>query len=142
MRFWDSSGLVPLCVAQPFTARARAWYDRDAELIVWWGSAVEWGSAIARLHREGGLTSGGESAAHRILAILRASWFEVQPGDAIREQAFRLLRLHPLRAADALQLAAALEWAGSPPPRGSEFMSFDERLRTAARQEGFATPAA
>lgn len=67
--------------------------------------------------------------------MLRASWFEVQPGDAIREQALRLLRVHPLRAADALQLAAALEWAGT--PTRAAFMTFDERLRSAAHREGF-----
>ena len=44
---------------------------------------------------------------------------EVLPAEAVREQAARLLRLHPLRAADALQLAAALVWADSPPPTGT-----------------------
>ena len=58
--------------------------------------------------------------------------------DSVREQAIRLLRLHPLRAADSLQLAAALEWAGSPPD--GAFVTFDERLRVAAAREGFSTP--
>jgi hypothetical protein len=48
----------------------------------------------------------------------------------------RLLRVHPLRAAGALQLAAALEWAGAPPD--GELVTFDERLREAAVREGFA----
>lgn len=138
MRFWDSSALVPICLAQPTTALARAAHDEDPELVVWWGSAIECASAIARLHREGHLTDREESSARDLVGILRRSWFEVQPGDGVREQALRLLRLHPLRAADALQLAAALEWAGS--PSSGAFVTFDERLRVAAQREGFTTP--
>jgi hypothetical protein len=59
----------------------------------------------------------------------------VQPGDLVREQALRLLRVHTLRAADALQLAAALEWAGA--PTDADFVTFDDRLREAAVREGF-----
>jgi predicted nucleic acid-binding protein len=47
----------------------------------------------------------------------------------------RVLRLHALRAADALQLAAALEWSGS--PAAGVIVSFDERLAQAAAREGF-----
>jgi predicted nucleic acid-binding protein len=138
VRFWDASALVPLCIEQPLSKRARELHDEDPELVVWWGSVVECASAIARLHREGGLTDAHEASARTLLSALRASWFELQPGDAMREQALRLLRLHPLRAADTLQLAAALEWAGSPPAEA--FVSFDTRLRSAAQREGFPTP--
>lgn len=138
MRFWDSSALVPLVLTQPRTERAKLLLKEDGELVVWWGSAVESASAIARLHRDGHLTRPEEQAARTFLDALRSSWFEVQPGDGVREQALRLLRLHPLRAADALQLAAALEWAGSPPDGG--FVTFDDRLREAAQREGFTTP--
>ncbi len=138
MRFWDSSALVPLVLEQPLSARARAFHDEDPELVVWWGSVVECASAISRLHRDGGLTDGQEEAARSLLATLRSSWFEIQAGDAVREQALRLLRLHPLRAADSLQLAAGVEWAGSPPV--GDFVSFDNRLRAAAQREGFRAP--
>jgi predicted nucleic acid-binding protein len=140
MRFWDSSALVPLCLQQPRTAQALRWLDEDPELVVWWGSPVECASAFARLHRDGHLTRADEERARELLGSLRASWYEIQPGDAVREQALRLLRLHPLRAADALQLAAALAWAGSPP--AGRLLSFDERLDAAARREGFSGPAA
>ncbi len=138
MRFWDSSALVPLCLEQPLTVRSRELLESDSEPVVWWGSLIECASAIARLHREGNLTDKQEVAARQLLASLRASWFEMQAGEAVREQALRLLRVHPLRAADALQLAAALEWAGSPPT--GAFVTFDERLGAAARREGFTTP--
>lgn len=135
MRFWDSSALVPLLLVQPQTDRVRQLLEADAELVVWWGSAVECASAIARLHRDGHLASPEERDARSLLDALRRSWFEVQPGDPVREQALRLLRLHPLRASDALQLAAALEWSGTPPDGG--FVTFDDRLRDAAQREGF-----
>ena len=137
MRFWDSSALVPLVLKQPRTQRARQLFEEDAEPVVWWGSALECASAIARLHR-GHLTRKEEQEARALLDALRSSWFEVQPGDGVREQALRLLRLHPLRAADALQLAAALEWAGA--PTAGAFVTFDDRLRDAAQREGFETP--
>ena len=138
MRFWDSSALVPLLLRQPQTALARQLLERDAEMVVWWGSAIECASAMARLQREGQLAARAEADARGLLDTLRESWFEIQPGDVVREQALRLLRLHPLRAADALQLAAALEWAGSPPEGG--FVTFDDRLGEAARREGFRVP--
>lgn len=138
MRFWDASALVPLVLEQPRSEEARHLHAADPELVVWWGSVVECASAIARLHRDGHLTGAEESRARALLSALRGSWYEVQPGDGIRDQALRILRLHPLRSADALQLAAALEWGGSPPD--GQFVSFDERLSTAAQREGFGTP--
>jgi predicted nucleic acid-binding protein len=139
VKFWDSSALVPLCLEQPRTEVALRWLDQDPEQVVWWGSAVECASAIARLHRDGHLTDREEAQARELLATLRASWFEVQPGPGVRDQAFRLLRLHPVRAADALQLAAAITWSGTPPT--GTLLTFNERLATAARREGFTGPA-
>ncbi len=135
MRFWDASAIVPLILEQPASAKATAALREDPELVVWWGTPIECSSAIARLHRDGHLSARGERDAHALLAALTKSWYEVQPGDAVRAQALRLLRVHPLRAADAQQLAAALEWAGTPAEGG--FVAFDERLRAAAGREGF-----
>lgn len=137
MRFWDASALVPLLLEQPLSERSRQLHAADREIVAWWGSSIECASAIARLHREDRLTAAEDRQARSLLTMLSASWFEVQPGDAVRAQAHRLLRLHSLRAADALQLAAALEWGGSPPD--GQFVSFDERLNTAAEHEGFVT---
>jgi hypothetical protein len=75
VRFWDTSALLPLFVAEKETARAR----RPAE---------------------------------------------------------RLVSVHPLRAADAVQLGAALV-AADLDPAGLELVTFDERLATAAEKEGF-----
>lgn len=138
MKFWDSSALVTLVLEQPQSAHARAVVAQDGEIVAWWGSTVECASAIARLHRDGVLSASGERLARSLLGELCASWYEIQPGRAVRDQAMRLLRVHPLRAADALQLAAALEWSGS--SASGAFVTYDERLRDAAAREGFETP--
>jgi hypothetical protein len=72
----------------------------------------------------------------RRLAVLSESWAEVAPGPPVRVEAERALAVHPLRAADALQLAAALVWR-SGDPEVQEFVCLDERLRGAASREGF-----
>jgi hypothetical protein len=72
-----------------------------------------------------------------MLAALSAAWSEVQPTEPVRLRAERLLTVHPLRAADALQLAAALLW-GEDTPQGLDFVCLDQNLREAARKEGFA----
>ena len=57
--------------------------------------------------------------------------------DAVKARAKRLLGVHTLRAADALQLGAALT-AASDDPLGWDLVCLDERLAEAARREGFA----
>ena len=78
---------------------------------MWWGSPIECAPALARLRPDGILNLDDEELALAILAALQDAWYEIQPGDASRAQATRLLRLHSLRSADSLQLAAGLEWA-------------------------------
>ncbi len=102
-------------------------------MAVWWGTPVECWSALARRRREGTLGVAEEEAARSLLRTLQESWTEIQPSEEIRGHAARLLRLHPLRALDALQLAAALVWAGSPP--AGDVVVFDRRLEEAARLE-------
>jgi hypothetical protein len=82
------------------------------------------------------LAAEGERRARQIVSRLAAEWSEIQPGNRIREGAARVLLLHPLRAADSLQLSAALVWADSR-PSGHSFVCLDSRLREAAFGEGF-----
>ena len=70
------------------------------------------------------------------LKRLAEGWHEVDPSDGIREAAVRFLRVHTLRAADALQLAAAFV-AAERRPSSLEVITLDERLAGAARKEGF-----
>ncbi len=109
----------------------------DPGMMVWWASPVECGSAVHRLRREG-VFSPAEAA--QVLAGLAGALDAanvIQPGDELCAMALRLLGAHPLRAADALQLAAALLWVRGRPAR-KHFVCLDERLRTAAILEGFA----
>lgn len=135
MRFWDSSALVSLCVAEAYTSRAGTYYTGDRQLGVWWASPIECASAFARMRREGALGLAGEEEARAVLSALSDRWFEVQPSENVRLHALRLLRLHALSTGDALQLAAAMTWAGA--PVGGELVTFDSRLANAARLEGF-----
>ena len=134
MRFWDASALVLLCLEQPLSPVVRELLREDRIIVAWWGSPIECWSAFARLRREGMLTAEQEESARRVLRTLQDTWAEILPGEEVRRQAGRLLRLHSLRSVNVLQLAAALEWAGV--PRSGEMVVFDERLAAAARLEG------
>lgn len=135
MRFWDTSALVPLLAEEPTTlAVQRAYGEQPA--IVWWATVVECGSAIARLERDHAFTATQAAESFARLDALRASWIEIEPGDEVRDVARRMLRVHPLRAADSLHLAAAF-LAAERRPASLSFVSLDERLRQAAAREGF-----
>ena len=139
MRFWDSSAIVMLLVPQSGTAAAEQWFQADPDIVVWWASPVECASALARLAREGRMNELQVEEALARLDSLVAGAVEVDPVPSIRTAARRLVRVHPLRASDALQLAAACEVRG--PASGKvDFVCFDTRLATAARREGFAVP--
>lgn len=109
----------------------------DPGLALWWASSVECQSAVYRRHREGELPLGALNEARARLNALVDNADVVAPTDRVRERAGRLLATHPLRAGDALQLAAALIWSHEA-PQGDAFVSLDDRLREAARREGFA----
>jgi predicted nucleic acid-binding protein len=136
MRFWDSSAIVPLLVEQPSTAALTVHFERDPEMVVWWATEVECASALARLEREGTLDAAARGVASNRLERLAESWREIQPVDRVRDVAGRLLRVHPLRAGDALQLAAAIV-AAEDDPRSLVLVTLDDRLASAADREGF-----
>jgi len=106
-------------------------------VLVWWATEVECASAIARLEREGALEPQAAREAFDRLKRLADGWHEVDPSDGVRETAVRFLRVHSLRAADALQLAAAFV-AAERRPSSLELITLDDRLAAAARKEGFA----
>jgi predicted nucleic acid-binding protein len=136
VKFWDASAVVPLLIAEESTRRLQALAAKDSAMLVWWASAVECISALARLERDGALNPAAMTLALQRLHKLSAGWHEVDPSDEIRETAARFLRVHALRAADALQLAAAFA-AAERRPASLEIVTLDERLANAARKEGF-----
>lgn len=136
MRFWDTSSIVPQLVSQPQSSAADAVADSDPNQVVWWATEVECVSAIARLEREGRLDPTQVAAAFDSLARLAEAWQAIDPTTRLRETARRLLRVHPLRAGDALQLAAAIV-AADGDPSTLTFVTLDDRLAQAAEREGF-----
>lgn len=136
MSFWDTSAVVPLLVDEPTTDALRAVARGGESMSVWWATEVECMSAIARRERARDLSVDATVAARRRLERFAALWVETHPSDGVRRSALRLVQVHPLRTADALQLAAALV-AAEGDPGSLEFVTLDERLADAARREGF-----
>lgn len=136
MKFWDASAVVPLLADEPPRSELLELLHQDPQMLVWWGTPVEVVSVLARREREGVLADSGVADAIAALRLLGDSWEEILPSDGVRRTAERLLRSHPLRAADSLQLAAALI-AAELDPATLEFVCLDERLAAAARREGF-----
>lgn len=136
MKFWDSSAITPLLVGEPGSPTREAQLAGDPDMLVWFATPAELESAICRREREMALDAAGAAHARARLAALARCWLEVQPTAAVRARAVRLLRVHPLRAADAFQLAAALA-ACHEAPTGRGFLTADARLAHAATREGF-----
>ena len=133
--FWDTSALVPLCVRQGITPHAIALFKRH-QVVVWWSTPVEMASAFARLSRMNQIDSDDYLTARKLARDLSQVWSVIQPTETLRAKAVQLLDRHDLRAADSLQLAAALEWCEDL-PHGRMFLAFDEKLREAALRSGF-----
>ena len=136
MRFWDASAIVPLLADEPTTERLRALARRDPGMFVWWASEVECVSTLARLERSAVIDMKGMGLALDRLRKLVDRWHEIEPSEVIRENAVRFLRAYPLRAADALQLAAAFI-AADRRPSSLDVVTLDDRLAEAAQKEGF-----
>ena len=133
--FWDSSALVPLLVHEAASRRAHAELRKFLP-VVWWGTPVEIHSVISSGHRLGQLSDRERQKALDQLEILVRGTKEILPGDHVRELARKMLDVHDLRAADSLQLAAALVWCRERPARRN-FLGADRRLLDAVRAQGF-----
>ena len=136
MNFWDSSAIIALIADEPLAPVARRVLEADERMAAWWGTSVECVAAVARQERDAGIDVDRAAELLRRLDALAAQWYEVSPGRRIKVIARRLLRVHPLKAADALQLAAAVAVAEDEPGLIG-FVSFDARLNEAAGREGF-----
>jgi len=136
MIFWDSSAVVRLCAIESRSEAIEKILKNDERMVVWWGTRLECLSALSRRMREGVLNRREAENFEKILTLLSSAWIEVQPKDSVRDRARRILTVHPLRAADALQLGAALIFSRES-PIGMGFVTLDDRLRECAGREGF-----
>jgi predicted nucleic acid-binding protein len=133
--FWDASVLVTLCVDQTPTKQA-LWFEGKYRIAVWWATHVEIASALAQLLRQQKISAIEYAHSKRQADGLANLWSVIAPSNSIAMQARVLVESYSLRAADALQLAAALEWCEGR-PQGNVFLTFDKRLREAAGLAGF-----
>jgi len=138
VNFWDSSALVPLLLDEAASQTRLAQLAAGGRMVVWWAASVECASAVHRLFRLEKINVPAREAALGRLQNLASTWTEIEPSAEVRLQAERLLRTHPLRAADALQLAAAVI-SSEYEPDGTNFFTGDLRLAEAAAKEGFKT---
>lgn len=136
MRFWDSSALVPLFVSESTTRQAEQWLRADPRVVVWMLTRVELLSALARRRRDEPRAHGALRAARNEIVEASEDWSEITAVELVRRHAERIVETHPLRAADALQLGAAIV-AADEHPQTLELVTLDERLAEAAAREGF-----
>jgi predicted nucleic acid-binding protein len=136
VRFWDTSALVSLLLSERETARARRWLRGDAGVVVWTLTRVELLSALACRRRRESAAARQLQAARRELLAAWDRWSEVTAVELVRRQAERIVETHPLRAAGALPLGAALV-AAEDDPATLEFVTLDPQQALAAEREGF-----
>ena len=136
MKFWDSSALVPLVVDETTTSSMRRLLASDRDVVIWMMTSVELLSALGRVGRT-------SQALADLLPGVRADVMDlvtrcatVTDVDGVRRRAERFVGVHPLAAADALQLAAAMLASGDR-PETLEFVTLDQQLARAAKLEGF-----
>jgi predicted nucleic acid-binding protein len=136
VNYWDSSALVTLFVEQTHTEKYLAKAEEDPQMLTAWHAVSECASAFCRLRRETLIT---ELELNNLLIRLEeqsGNWFIITPAKRLERLTLRALRVHPLRAMDAIHLAAAcLARNEEGPPM--DFYSEDVRLLEAAAKEGF-----
>lgn len=136
MTFWDSSALLTLLIEQPGIEALGVLTEQDPDIVMWWATPVELVSGTCRTYREGAVDQTTFSRTLERIDRFAAKAEQVEPTEQVRRTSVRILRVHSLRAADALQLAAALVWVDNN-TSGARFVCTDRRLREAAQREGF-----
>jgi uncharacterized protein len=135
MRFWDTSALIPLMLAEPESDRMRQLLGEDGSIITASITPIEIASVLWRRRHAGSLRVSDNYDADAMFAELSARWDEVAYTDVVVETALDVVTRQPLRTLDAIQLAAAIVLSG----RRSDlpFITLDKDLAAAARAEGF-----
>lgn len=132
--FLDTSAFLKLYVAEEDSETIHSLVQSDVDVAVSSVSYVEMHSALARRWREGSIKSRDLA---RVTGAFEADWFQfskIHVDDDILRKAGKLCLKHPLRSLDAIQLAAAL-FVSQNREEPFVFLTYDERLKAAARQE-------
>jgi uncharacterized protein len=136
VKFWDTSALAPLVVDEPATPAMREHVAADPDVIVWILSSVELLSVLGRLGRQTPELADLLPGVRLDAMDLFRHWATVTHVEGAKRRAERLVGVHPLSAADALQLGAALLASGDR-PETLPFVTLDRTLARAAQLEGF-----
>ncbi len=139
MRFWDSSAIVPLLIGEPRTEDMLELLRQDGSILASFITPLEITSAVWRRLHKNLLSVERRADAEAMFADLSNNWSEVGNLQHITEIALDLLTRHPLRAADAIQLASAIDLVeeGDKERASLPFVTLDHDLASAARAEGF-----
>ena len=132
--FLDSSALAKRYLREPGTDEVLGWMDRHP-VVISRLAQVEIASALARLTREESLTREAAEAAYAALVHDVPHFDVVELSASVTHRAMALLREHPLRSLDAIQLASCIEFTQR---SGLEttLITYDRRLAEIARLEG------
>lgn len=136
LRFWDSSALLALAAREVASEKMDFLLQRDPEVAFWWGAPLACLTALADAKRRERISGLGFDRGRAVIDHLRSRSYEIQPTGEVRARAARLVSVHPLKADQALELAAALLWCKER-TNGAGFVSLDSSLRLAAALEGF-----
>jgi predicted nucleic acid-binding protein len=136
MKFWDTSALVPLLVDEETTTEVRQLFVRDPDVVIWLLTSVELLSAIGRLGRRAAGIDDLVPSLRSEAVELVSRCVVVSEVDGVRRRAERLVGVHPIAAADAMQIGAALVACEDRPER-LEIVTLDAQLARCAQLEGF-----
>lgn len=136
MKFWDTSALIPLIVDEPSTPEAVRLLTDDRDVVVWMMTSVELLSTLGRLGRAAPELADLLPGVRLDALDLFRKWAAVTHVEGVRRRAERLVGVHPLTAADAMQLGAAMLASGDR-PETLDFVTLDQQLARCAQLEGF-----
>jgi hypothetical protein len=128
--------LAPLLVDEPSTPAIRELLASDPDVLVWMFTGVELLSVLGRLGRAMPALADVLPGIRLEAMDLFKVWAAVTHVEGVRRRAERLVGVHPLSAAGAMQLGAALLASGDR-PETLEMVTLDQPLARCARLEGF-----
>lgn len=134
MRYFDASALAKRYVREKGSLKVRRLLASDLPATSRL-SAVEIASALMRRSREGAFSDTARDRACAALDADMPAMLVVELTAEVVARARELLRRHPLRASDAIQLASYL-YLQEELGEQMLFVVFDDRLAAAARAEG------
>ncbi len=128
--------MIPLIFEEPTSPTLNELLTEDHGMAVWWGTWTECSVTISRLRREQIIDDLSQEETRTALEDLTAEWLEIEPTRELRLLAALISKVHPLKAADCLQLVASLRWCEGNSD-GASFLCLDNQLRRSAEDEGF-----